>query len=282
MRKASDLNPRKVGVGLLGCGVIGSELARSLGPSGINGARVVGIYDIVEQSANSLAASLDPVPVVHSSVSSLLAADELDVVVECASQAAAKEHAASVVESGRILMMMSSGALLDPAIYAALAAASERSGGRVIVPSGAVGGIDTLRAARATLREVTIVTTKPPIALAGSPGYADYEGREIKEPIVIYDGPASAAVERFPANVNVAAMVSLAGLGPEKTQVRVIADPDSPVRRHLAGSGCRPADFHNGYKMKRRRGSVSHNYYNTFPSLSLLQKPAILLLYVAV
>ena len=100
------------------------------------------------------------------------------------------------------------------------------------MPSGALGGIDAIRAARGRLDRVTLTTTKPPRGLAGAPGFAEWESREISEPTVVFDGPAVEAVKLFPANVNVAATLSLAGLGAQETRVKVVADPNSTVNVH--------------------------------------------------
>jgi aspartate dehydrogenase len=106
------------------------------------------------------------------------------------------------------------------------------NGRQFIVPSGALGGIDAIRATRDLLEEVTLVSTKRPEAFRGSPGFARWEDFEFSGPEVLYEGTVPEAVGLFPANVNVAATVSLAGLGPDRTTVRVIADPDSPGNVH--------------------------------------------------
>ena len=85
---------------------------------------------------------------------------------------------------------------------------------------------------RKSLESVTIVSTKKPEALSGAPGFADWEDRQIDEPTVIFEGQAIDAVDLFPANVNVAATISLAGIGPQKTMVKVVADPNSPGNVH--------------------------------------------------
>ena len=123
-------------------------------------------------------------------------------------------------------------ALLDPEVFTRVTTAASTSGGDIIVPSGAVGGIDALRACRGHLDSVTIVSTKKPESLRGAPGFAAWEDVPIPGPTVVFEGPASAAVDQFPANVNVAATVSLAGIGPQATQVKVIADPDAPGNVH--------------------------------------------------
>jgi aspartate dehydrogenase len=235
-----------VGIGLFGCGAMGAELALTVGPvaadgparaparapEGIQNARVAALFDQNGEVAGALAEQLrDDVPT-YTDVSGLLSADGVDLVVECASQAAVKAHGRSILEAGKTMLLMSSGALLDPDTFQGMDEAARANGVEILVPSGAVGGIDALRAVRNVLDSVTIVSTKKPEALSGAPGFADWEDRKIDGPTVIFEGRAIEAVSLFPANVNVAATISLAGLGPERTMVKVVADPDSPGNVH--------------------------------------------------
>jgi aspartate dehydrogenase len=157
-----------------------------------------------------------------------------DLVVEAASGAALREHGPALLAGGADLLAMSVGALVDPAFAACLTAAAARVGRRVHVPSGAIGGLDALQAARvAGLDEVILTTSKPPAALAGAPYFSHHSVDLVglREPTLLYEGPADEAVGHFPANVNVAAAVSLAGIGPRATVVRVVADPG--LRRNV-------------------------------------------------
>lgn len=220
---------------MIGCGSMGAELAQSVGhdgPHSVPGAKVVALLDLDEQQVEDLSGSLTSKPLGFTELSKFLSVSNIDIVAECASQAAVRANGTAVLRSGRSLLLMSSGALMDQELFDELNAASEASGAQIIVPSGAVGGIDALRAVRSDLEAVTIVSTKRPAALSGAPGFADWEGKEISGPETIFEGPASEAVKLFPANVNVAATVSLAGIGPDRTQVRVVADPESPGNMH--------------------------------------------------
>jgi aspartate dehydrogenase len=221
-----------VGIGLFGCGSMGAELALAVGPEGIQNARVAALFDQDGVVAEALAAQLQGDVPTFTNVSGLLNAGGVDLVVECASQAAVKAHGRSILDAGKSLMLMSSGALLDPETFQGMDEAARANGVEILVPSGAVGGIDALRAARNLLDSVTIVSTKKPEALSGAPGFADWEDRQIDGPTVVYEGQAIDAVRLFPANVNVAATISLAGLGPQRTMVKIVADPDSPGNVH--------------------------------------------------
>jgi aspartate dehydrogenase len=127
---------------------------------------------------------------------------------------------------------MSVGGLLD---NMELYDEARRSGVRVQLPSGALCGLDGIRAAmEGGLHSVTLTTRKPPAGLAGAP-YLVERGIDIShldEPLVVFDGNAREAVRAFPANVNVAASLSLAGIGPDETRVRIIADPDISLNIH--------------------------------------------------
>ena len=221
-----------VNVGILGCGAMGRELALATDSDRIPNARVVALFDIDEKAVAGLSADLSNPPTGYSDIDTFVAHPGLGLVVECASQAAARAHAAKILRTGAALILMSSGALTDPDVYEEMSDAARSSGGKVIVPSGAIGGIDAIRAVKHLLETVTLTTTKPPLALSGAPGFAEWEDREITEATVIFDGPASEAVRLFPANVNVGATLSLAGIGPTQTMVTVIADPDAPGNVH--------------------------------------------------
>lgn len=153
-------------------------------------------------------------------------AQPLDLVVELAGQEAVRQHGEAVLAAGRDLLIISIGALADDALRERLEGAARRSGGRLLLPSGAIGGLDAIAsAALGGLDEVTITTRKPPDALATGTE-ADGKLAEARaEPVLLYEGAAREAVRLFPANVNVAAALSLAGVGFDRTFVRIVADP---------------------------------------------------------
>jgi aspartate dehydrogenase len=132
-------------------------------------------------------------------------------------------------------MVLSVGALVSKSLYNELCAIATAKGARIYVPSGALAGMDGVFAAsQAKLEEVVLTSTKPPEGFKGAP-YLSKKGIEldgITEPILLFEGPASEAVKAFPKNVNVAATLSLCGLGPEMTKVRIMADPASKRNKH--------------------------------------------------
>jgi aspartate dehydrogenase len=228
---------KTTGIGLIGCGTIGAALAEAVARGEAGPAAIAGLYDFEPGRASSLAAKLKGA-VAHATVEGLLGDERVEIVVEAASQAAAVAHARSVLAARRSLLLMSSGALIDSALFDELARLTRERGVSLTVPSGAVGGLDAIRAVRNELREVRLTSTKPPAALRGAPGFAAWESNEISQATVVYEGPARDAVRLFPANVNVAAAVSLAGMGPDRTVARVVADPDAPGNVHeVSASG---------------------------------------------
>ena len=216
-------------VGVIGCGTIGGQLASAVDSGQVKNAVLVSLFDIVKGSAQSLSSRLQSAPRAYDDFDGFIS-NECDVVVEAASQDAARKFAKPVLDAGRGLLMMSVGALADKELLASLMA----SKGRVYVPTGAIAGIDAIRAVRHLLDAVTLTTTKAPKALAGAPFFETSSIRleEIKEKTVIYEGQAADAVKKFPANVNVAAVLSLAGIGFDKTVVRIVADPASTTNQH--------------------------------------------------
>ncbi len=147
-----------------------------------------------------------------------LLAQKPDLVVEAASQAAVPQ----MVEALHVcdVLLMSVGALTDDDLLARLSSAAQHNGHRLLIPSGAVGGLDVLQSCRP--REVVLETRKSPQSL----------GRDDVKETVVFDGPALEACRKFPKNVNVAATLSLAGIGFDYTKVRIISDPSALQNSH--------------------------------------------------
>lgn len=202
---------------LVGCGALGSSIAR--GVTKMHGASLT-LFDV--DHAKSVKLARETLAPVVKSVEEGLSGAEL--VVEAASQAALKELAPKVLGKGIPLVALSVGALGDARFLDEVTRLARDKKTRLLIPSGAIGGLDAIRgAAEAGLDEVTLVTAKPPegFGLSG-----------LTEPKVLYEGPATEAVAKFPKNVNVAAALSLAGVGFEKTKVRIVADPSLKANTH--------------------------------------------------
>ena len=227
-----------VGVGLLGCGTIGTQLAEAVCAGEAGDAEVVALFDQDIKKASSLAEQLPASVSCFETFDQFLSAPRMELVVECATPKAVVAHAEALLAGGKDLLLMSSGALTDTSLFQRLSRLAQQNGRRLMMPSGALGGIDAMRAVRHQLDEVTLTTTKAPRSLQGAPGFREWESREIAQAEVIFEGTALEAVRLFPANVNVAATLGLSGIGPEKTRVKVVADPQSPGNVHeIAAKG---------------------------------------------
>jgi len=216
-------------VAIGGIGAIGMAVARKL-DEGIEGLRLSAVSaNNREAAAQRMQDFRNPVPVV---VAGDLAA-HADVVVECAPAAVFAEIAEPALKAGRIFMPLSVGQLLVHPEYEDLA---RQHGARIIAPTGALLGLDAVRAAaEGTIESVTMVTRKPPGGLAGAPYLAEHnislEG--LTEPKKVFDGTAREGAAGFPANVNVAAALSLAGIGPDRTRLELWADPTVTRNTHV-------------------------------------------------
>lgn len=147
----------------------------------------------------------------------------LRLVVECANQAAVRQCAGYFVSKGIDLVLMSVGALVEEDFLSELCAIAGANGCRIHIPSGAIGAVDALSAAKLHGLEKVVLTTRKPPGSLGSVDGIDF--KKITKPTVVYEGKALEAVRKFPKNVNVAATLSLAGIGPDNTTVCVVADP---------------------------------------------------------
>lgn len=218
-------------IALIGCGAIGGVIAEAIS-SGVVDATLDGVYDLDMKNSEKLASRLDPPPRVCQSLDDVLSS-RAELVVEAASQAAVKSYAVRILEAGKSLMLMSVGALLDDELLRALVGTAKRKKVKVYVPSGAVGGLDALKAASiGKVYEVKLTTTKHPRGLKGAPAFEGMRGFNWDEKMVLYEGDARAAVKKFPANVNVSAAIALAGVGADRTIVKVVSDPDVKENVH--------------------------------------------------
>lgn len=149
-----------------------------------------------------------------------------DVAIETAGQPAVREFAEPILAAGLDLMLVSTGALVDDEFRARLIAAGEASGARLLIPAGAIAGLDGLGAMKQSgnLR-VRYISTKPPTAWRGTPAETMIDLGAITAPITFFRGPASQAASLFPRNANLAATIALAGAGLEATTVELVADP---------------------------------------------------------
>lgn len=212
-------------LGLIGCGNIGTFLLQAINKDGLlPGGKIVSIYARREEVAAQLAEEFETKA--YSDVDSLLHSD-VDLVIEAATIEAAREYALKVLESGKDLLLSSIGVMADAAFEESAREICEKQNVSISLPSGAIGGLDVLKSAKAVngLETVSITTRKPPSALPA--------GASLEKEAVLFEGSAAEAIKQFPRNINVAIVLSLAGLGSEKTKVKIIADPDVLKNSHL-------------------------------------------------
>ena len=217
-------------VGIAGLGSIGTVVAHKIARGDVNGLDLTAITTRTQETA------LARIEKFSHSVP-LVTAQELpklvDIVVECAPKSAFKEIAVPALEAGCTLITVSGGALLA---YPELVELAKLSGGRIILATGALLGLDAIRAAaEGHIESVKMVTSKPPTSLAGAP-YLDIHGIDIhnlKNPLKVFEGSASEGAIGFPAHVNVAAAVGLAGIGADNTQLEIWADPHLERNTHF-------------------------------------------------
>jgi aspartate dehydrogenase len=197
-------------LGIIGCGAIGTDLA--IAADNIDEIENIYIYDINEKASKKLSKKIGKAEVKE--VKDFLAL--VDVVFEGASQKAVQEYGEDVLKAGKDLILMSVGILFKNNFRNKLQRIAREKNCKIYIPSGAICGIDGVISANiGGLDEVTLVTTKPPESF----------GKNYTTRTVLFKGNARDAVKKFPANINVAASLSLAGRGFDKTMVQIVADP---------------------------------------------------------
>ena len=216
-------------VGIGGLGTVGFEVARRIDSGEIDGLALAAV------SARDHARARERMRDFRSPVDVVAArelAERADIVVESAPAAVFREIAEPAVRAGKVLVAISAGALLD---HADLVETARATGAQIVVPSGAVMGLDAVRgAAESGIESVTMITRKPPGGLAGAPYLVDHgiDVDGLDAPLKVFDGSAREAARGFPANVNVAAALGLAGIGPEHTRLEIWADPGVTRNTH--------------------------------------------------
>ncbi|MDI6639247.1 MAG: aspartate dehydrogenase [Methanocellales archaeon] len=211
-------------IGIVGCGTIGKEICRAV-DQGIIDAQLVALVDRKPESALKFASSLRSPPKVMSAAELI---DAVDLVVECASQAAVREVAPPALKKGKDVMIMSVGALTNLELLEEIAILARKHDCKVYLPSGAIVGLDGLKSASiGKIRSIMLTTRKPPSSLERAPYIEQHKVdlSTLERPTIIFEGSAEDAVKGFPDNVNVAATLSLAGIGAQNTKIRIIADP---------------------------------------------------------
>jgi aspartate dehydrogenase len=209
-------------IGIAGLGAIGRAIARKLAKGEVPGVELRGV---AVRDKGKAQAFLDSIGSKASICTIEKLAREADLVIECAPAAAFAEIAVPVLTAGKTFMAISVGQLLERPDLVALA---KENGAQIIVPTGALIGLDAVTAAaEGEIRSVNMITRKPVKGLLGAP-YLEKRGIDIagiSEPLRIFEGSAREAARGFPENVNVVAALALAGIGPDRTRIEIWADP---------------------------------------------------------
>ncbi len=219
----------KLKVGLVGCGTIGSALAKSLVKDFHQRAALVALSELDPAKANRLIRILKKrIPLL--SIEKLI--QRCDLILEAASASISSYVAQQALKQDKQVLIMSVGGLLKDKRWLRL---SRMSHGKIWIPSGALAGIDGLLAAKeGKIRSVKLVTEKPPQSLWDAPYFRHKRFPKLKgnQSCCLFKGSAEEAVKGFPQNINVAAILSLAGLGPQKTQVEIWTSHKVRSNRH--------------------------------------------------
>jgi aspartate dehydrogenase len=223
-----------VRIALLGAGTIARLVLGHIRSGLLPGVEVSAIAARPGSARAALAGQDYGVPVVEGHEA--LLALQPQAVLEAASHEAVREHLVALLDAGVSVIVLSAGALADDALRRSAERAAARSRALLYVPSGGIGGLDALKAACvAGVQEVSIEVAKPPRAWKGIPFVeklgVDLDG--LRAPCVLFDGTAREGVPHFPANVNIAAVLSMAGIGFDRTRLKVVADPALKFNTHF-------------------------------------------------
>ncbi|MFC1479823.1 aspartate dehydrogenase [Candidatus Omnitrophota bacterium] len=216
-------------IGIIGCGTIGAELARCAEKALARYVAKIVLYDSDFAKSEKLAEKLSNVTIA-AGMEEIIA--EADLVIEAACGQIVPEVVKAALDKGKDVMVMSIGGLLGSED---LLEAAREKGVKVILPSGAIAGIDAVKAAKtAGIESVTLTTRKPPKSIKGAPYLSEknIDVDTLTGETVLFQGSAMEAIKGFPKNVNVSALLSIAGIGAEKTRVRIIVSPEYTRNTH--------------------------------------------------
>lgn len=222
---------KKVRVGFIGCGAIGSRLAKSVRHDLKDSCQITGFYDLIPQRIKKLTSSLKLSPtLIKKSIPDLVRSS--DFVVEAIASSKTTDIIKSVIRAKKSILIMSVGKVLSiPHIFKL----AEKNQTMVLIPSGAIGGLDVIKAINPKdISKITLTTRKPPSSLEQS----DYLTKKrifinrIKKETILFDGGVRESVRLFPRNINVAAALALASRAQNKIRIRIITSPKFTLNSH--------------------------------------------------
>jgi aspartate dehydrogenase len=224
-------------IAIIGCGAIGSELAYNIDNKAIPNCSLSIMFDIDSKKSNNVYEKLKNKPLLFNNFKDFINSPQfkkIDLIIEAASINAASNYVIDILKKGKDMMIMSIGVFSDNKFYQEVIKILETNFNNVFLPSGAIGGIDIVRSIRKHIDSITLTTTKNNKALKGAPFFSNnnIDIDKISKRQVIFDGTAYDAVKQFPSNVNVSALISLAGIGFKRTIVKIVVDPDQSNNLH--------------------------------------------------
>ena len=216
-------------IGIIGYGAIGKVLAEHISNNLREYVDKVYVCEIDKNKFDEILLD-DKFFVKTDSIANLITFS--DLVVEAANPKVAIETLSECISKNKDIIVISVGGLLG---NEDLLIKAEKQKVKVILPSGAIAGVDAIKAAKISgIDEVTITTRKPPLSLSGAP-YIEQNNidlSKIDKETIVFEGKAQEAIKGFPKNINVSAVLSLAGIGTEKTMVRIIVSPEFTTNSH--------------------------------------------------
>jgi aspartate dehydrogenase len=223
------MNKAPLRVGIAGLGAVGLDVAKRLIDGGVPG---ITLTAVAVRDADKARRALPQIGDLIALRTLATLAEECDLVVESLPPDRFRDIAIPAIDKGLLFMPLSAAQLLH---NGDLIERARQTGARILVPSGALIGFDAVRAAaEGEIQSVNMVTRKPPGGLEGAPYLTEnnINVSGLKTPLKVFDGSARDGARGFPANVNVAAALSLAGIGPDRTHLEIWADPTVTRNTH--------------------------------------------------
>lgn len=221
---------RKLKVGILGCGAIGSRMAQSIKKDLKSYCQLSSIFDIDTEKSKKLQKTLSSKGLITSSLETLI--KRSDLIIEAISASDTQNIIKKIVSSKKSVLAISVGKLLNAKNIFKIA---EKNNCNILIPSGAIAGLDAIKAAEpAGIKNISITSRKPPRGLIGNP-YCLKKGinlLKIRKETVIFSGKVAEAVKAFPQNINVAATIALAANAEKKLKIKIITSPKFKTNSH--------------------------------------------------
>lgn len=212
-------------IGIIGCGFIGTTIAGALDLK--DEVEEIHLIDLDFENTADLSSKLSK-GIAHPIDDMDGFTDASELVVEAASQEAVSSLLPDIVAKDKDIMILSVGALVDDQLWSGLKKTARVNGSRIYIPSGAIAGVDGIYSgSMADIDCITLTVRKPPrgLSLPSSMAHLAGELKNLSEPLTLFEGNAREAVKMFPKNVNVAATIAISGIGFDRTEVKIIADP---------------------------------------------------------